>query len=1145
MDTKPSPVNVEHDPAIKKKKKPQQRKLFVKVIDKVVTEPIKQSTNDNEDTTPSSSKITSSNNPNNSKLSKNTSTLVPSNQIKKEERRKKFATSNHQQNGAFTSKLSSPTIINQVENKQQYVSQENPPKQLLENNLKKKKNKKAKLVQQPKLKQQENAAQNSSTIQPQQQKTTRVVKQDSNEKLKNLIDTKIVQALNVLKEKEEEINKSKHHLNAEMNLKDFKNKINFFKKKRIIRKECISKEQLLKESIIESQYQNLAYFDGYLPNMTKVYYIPSLKQRAFIHNSSHQFLGDPKPFILFSDLVRTDKLYMRNITPIDLKEILHFYPQLETNMIVSKVKEELRVKLPSIVSEDLKFRNTEFIEEVERQLGHVIEIDSTDSSIKVYCDQGERFNIISQIKEVIEIAKKRALSQILELEIENGLDDDSSGLRIMVSSGCKVKGLIFPNEFTKLQVDNLPLGCDDDTLRNLFLPYHTLDARVYSSLPNDSFASGYVVFTNFSVATTVYHKFKETYKLTPVLFNTKSSNESALVRLKWNIGPNNGYCLIGFKNGNNSATINNITHDRIFSSQLGPAGLRFQIKKTKNKDTLEIRNIYDHIDAKFVKVLLDNRHIDYHFVSILRRPVVVENDLIQGVLLSKVQSFQSLEFLDILNIDTYKQFGEALVCFTDQKDAKSAAQALNSTKFMGAILWANSIHRDSVTVPTEVTELLKFELQCLIDNCKAKIKYNTSRKNAENYKTEISIQSANLEDFNEAKKNVVALVKPLSLHLTHQTIQYASRKRKQLDQIENRNQVFISINSKTRTIEIFGLIDDKHNAKEEIMQLVEGHSKTLTIHLKYLKSITGNAGKPFQELKTQFANCDISLNVKTKELIVDGNEKDQHAIQQYVTELMENYEQNHNVEHTDDDCPICFERMTNPFRTIGCNHEICKDCFRFQIQNPNSFVCSCCEMDLSISEILMYLETKQEKTYTKALEDFLLENPESYKYCPKNCGSVCRIDGSDIICQTCNLSFCKECEKKSHKGQKCGDEDKTREWMNTKTKPCPSCSQRIEKSEGCNHMRFATGQATYAHFRAGSCLTFDVPPEIIRPRQVNPPVNNQIPLQLIPQPNPQPVPARIRPLIIPPQPQQLQQPQPNNPQPQPPQRQGLLNCLVM
>lgn len=65
-------------------------------------------------------------------------------------------------------------------------------------------------------------------------------------------------------------------------------------------------------------------------------------------------------------------------------------------------------------------------------------------------------------------------------------------------------------------------------------------------------------------------------------------------------------------------------------------------------------------------------------------------------------------------------------------------------------------------------------------------------------------------------------------------------------------------------------------------------------------------------------------------------------------------------------------------------------------------------------------------------------------------------------CDDCGTCFCLKCGEEPHApvtcrdlvkwNEKCRNESETANWILANTKPCPKCSSRIEKNQGCNHM---------------------------------------------------------------------------------------------
>ncbi len=100
----------------------------------------------------------------------------------------------------------------------------------------------------------------------------------------------------------------------------------------------INKNDLILQCICSGLHENLAYFNGKLNDkkskVLNVYKINHLNQEAFIDfESALNVLGDSDfdyKFLLFSDLKRNEKLFMRNLTPIRL-EMLKIKQKIKSN----------------------------------------------------------------------------------------------------------------------------------------------------------------------------------------------------------------------------------------------------------------------------------------------------------------------------------------------------------------------------------------------------------------------------------------------------------------------------------------------------------------------------------------------------------------------------------------------------------------------------------------------------------------------------------------------------------------------------------------------------------------------------------------------------------------------------------------------
>ena len=102
---------------------------------------------------------------------------------------------------------------------------------------------------------------------------------------------------------------------------------------------------IILDAICAGLHLNLAYYNGKLKDGSKVYKLVELQQEAFIHPTSVLFvLGEEDieraaaDYLLFADVMRTDRLYIRNVTPIPL-DMLKKYSHVNLKQLAREVKE--------------------------------------------------------------------------------------------------------------------------------------------------------------------------------------------------------------------------------------------------------------------------------------------------------------------------------------------------------------------------------------------------------------------------------------------------------------------------------------------------------------------------------------------------------------------------------------------------------------------------------------------------------------------------------------------------------------------------------------------------------------------------------------------------------------------------------------
>src|SRR6266550_1224045 len=232
-----------------------------------------------------------------------------------------------------------------------------------------------------------------------------------------------------------------------------------------------------------------------------------------------------------------------------------------------------------------------------------------------------------------------------------------------------------------------------------------------------------------------------------------------------------------------------------------------------------------------------------------------------------------------------------------------------------------------------------------------------------------------------------------------------------------------------------------------------------------------------------------------------------HALLAKQTAQIEKYQQSL---RPDDDieasCPICLDDFSDDdtqLQKLVCGHVYCTGCLhRFLITAPerNKFPLLCignedrCQAPIPIPIIQSILSPLEfDNLVDKALNAYVGQHAEQYKYCPtQTCSQLYRVTKDAVVstCPSCTLSLCTACHKPEHSGMTCAErraQDPSEhdalnsQWASSHgAKKCPVCQVWIQKTDGCNHVKcrcgahicwlceqsFANGNQTYRHLRS-------------------------------------------------------------------------------
>ena len=172
------------------------------------------------------------------------------------------------------------------------------------------------------------------------------------------------------------------------------------------------------------------------------------------------------------------------------------------------------------------------------------------------------------------------------------------------------------------------------------------------------------------------------------------------------------------------------------------------------------------------------------------------------------------------------------------------------------------------------------------------------------------------------------------------------------------------------------------------------------------------------------------------------------------------------------ECEICAE--TVPLVVLRCHASatICVECLQQHIHtemNDKMFTekikCPTCSTVWEHQEVMRLAATEDGERFERLVLHQTLKQMPDFRFCKKSgCGSgQIHADGDRypiMTCFKCRTQMCYTHDVLWHSGETCeaydarkgGEDDMSRRWVASMTRPCPKCKVPIEKNGGCDHM---------------------------------------------------------------------------------------------
>ena len=829
---------------------------------------------------------------------------------------------------------------------------------------------------------------------------------------------------------------------------------------------------LVLNAICTSMHSNLAYFNGH-SNGLKIYKLVELNQEAYMHPSSSLYvLQEPDvhaDLVVFADILRTDKLYIKNITPVST-EMIKKYTSFNLDGLQLQIKQQINIEVNPTIIDSLKSTNSNLIEHLEASVGCVINLKSSSIMIEVTNINKEKsFKIV---KDFVEMVKDRLINEMYEYRPES-----YDNVKLIIGKGLKTHAILLNREYLRLNLFDIDTKITQNEILEKFQKFGiVLVARINKATSSRS--TGYVTMSDIKSAQDAFNHFSVNcteFNVIPsasIESNAKFS-KVPLLKASWFLTPPNGRAFLTFKTNDDLNLAERVLTNagyRVSQSNSNPQ-LELMVSNVTEKDS-------QMDEIKFKKYLSAFSKIEN--CVFLRHPVPSSNDLMiqNGLVNSLFSKYGEIDSIFILNSSISKDKDglqlkprvDAHIKFKEYQSAINAYKGLDNTT--GKISNFGLFHvrvnyREEIKVPGDVYTHFSKEINQIQDiireelNCKTVFNEINESKNKAYL---IVITGDEYEKIKEAYKALNQLLEPEVL-----TLQYFKydKIRKKLNK-ENYQSIFqtefnilITKDARYNQLKIYG--KQRQKASEELLKgLSDSESDSITINVKSFKSIIGSSSDHLKLLKDEFRG-EIKCDFKKKTITLFSKLENFKKFEAKVQQLDRDYSSKSISKSSQDNyCNICLTECETPFRLLQCNHLFCFECIRAQIFNfdmISTLECAAdgCTMLLTIPDIKKVVGYNSKIIDQKchfSMNNYLLHSKE-YKSC-KNCDDLCRIEREKSIyfCDRCNKTYCSICCNLEHDGYPCNDKGKELfdKYFKANAKSCPKCSTPIEKNAGCNHM---------------------------------------------------------------------------------------------
>ncbi|ESO86978.1 hypothetical protein LOTGIDRAFT_166714 [Lottia gigantea] len=769
-------------------------------------------------------------------------------------------------------------------------------------------------------------------------------------------------------------------------------------------------EEALQKLILFAFYENIVHSLGHA---RMGYYIPSLRQRVFIHPSSAlNSLNDSSQWLVFINMLKTSRDYITVVTPVEESWIRRI-TSLKTKQF--DIDEAKRKSVCSVRNEFFgsttysffvgpaytKLRAYENLLYESVQVPVVIEADQKTGEVKFIC----AFNATLP-GDLIDDWVKEARSHVIQRTVEYkvGSNKQAGGVRIVLGLGGEGQLILMPDEYRNVHIKSWDKETSRETVVDKFKRFGQIvgcleDKRSYHRWGRVTFstpeaAAEAVRITQDDPKDAAEPEFK---------FHIHASFQYQAT-IEWMRRKPTGLVFVEMD------FLEAMSVKSLHEVQILGQSCNITIDK-KKRSTVLFHNVPTMVTEQDIRDCLpnDSQRRAITKINIIREKTFTNpNELpnFQQQIHDQFQEFdQDMKFVvDVLTPSDIHTNFRAFIKFNDASQGTMACDALRGRLTInGQKANITPILSTSLSVPERVYQLLEDKIEDFVAELKASgTEFKLDSKKLKNDRRVLSISASNSNDLVQIRMRLAAItqgeasgLKSALLNRNNQTLKISGDSASiekatgliELLAAELRNKITRSESEELpeccTCLSPVESMEDMYRLEacgHAYCLVCINHQITVAVQNKELPALCGKCQDPL--VWSDFLFCFKRLQINPLDLV-------RSAVSLYMIRNIDGYRH-----CLTPDCPMVY-RITKTSDIFNCNECGLKICTYCHVEDHDGLTCAM---------------IKSSKEANSDMEKYLRENATKVKKCPKCSIPIEKEYGCNhMICEACKIHFCWLC----------------------------------------------------------------------------------------------------------------------------------------